>query len=65
MAQITGSRAYERFSGPQIAKVYREEESAYFNTEVREKEKLHTFDWEKNKIVFSVELQFVWVILQE
>ncbi|XP_020281760.1 xylulose kinase [Pseudomyrmex gracilis] len=33
LAEITGSRAYERFSGPQIAKVARTKPEAYCNTE--------------------------------
>ncbi|KAG8036989.1 hypothetical protein G9C98_004311 [Cotesia typhae] len=33
LAQITGSKAYERFSGPQIAKIWRTRPDAYANTE--------------------------------
>lgn len=33
LAEITGSRAYERFSGPQIAKMARRRPEAYSNTE--------------------------------
>ncbi|XP_014238905.1 xylulose kinase-like [Trichogramma pretiosum] len=33
MAEITGSRAYERFSGPQIAKIYKKRPEAYEATE--------------------------------
>ncbi|EFN69877.1 Xylulose kinase [Camponotus floridanus] len=33
LAEITGSRAYERFSGPQIAKIARTKPEAYCNTE--------------------------------
>ncbi|XP_043286890.1 xylulose kinase isoform X2 [Venturia canescens] len=33
LAEITGSRAYERFSGPQIAKISRDKPDAYNNTE--------------------------------
>ncbi|KAK2575698.1 hypothetical protein KPH14_012088 [Odynerus spinipes] len=33
LAEITGSRAYERFSGPQIAKIARRRSEAYSNTE--------------------------------
>jgi hypothetical protein len=33
LADITGSRAYERFTGNQIAKIYRERSEAYSNTE--------------------------------
>ncbi|XP_076288116.1 xylulose kinase isoform X1 [Lasioglossum baleicum] len=33
LAEITGSRAYERFSGPQIAKIARRRPEAYSNTE--------------------------------
>ncbi|XP_036143451.1 xylulose kinase isoform X2 [Monomorium pharaonis] len=33
LAEITGSRAYERFSGPQIAKIARTKPDAYCNTE--------------------------------
>ncbi|XP_033226806.1 xylulose kinase [Belonocnema kinseyi] len=33
LAEITGSRAYERFSGPQIAKVSRKRPEAYSSTE--------------------------------
>ncbi|KOC59536.1 Xylulose kinase, partial [Habropoda laboriosa] len=33
LAEITGSRAYERFSGPQIAKIARTRPEAYGNTE--------------------------------
>ncbi|XP_003492243.1 xylulose kinase [Bombus impatiens] len=33
LAEITGSRAYERFSGPQIAKIARTRPEAYSNTE--------------------------------
>lgn len=36
LAEITGSRAYERFSGPQIAKLARERPDAYNNTEVKQ-----------------------------
>lgn len=42
MAQITGSRAFERFSGNQIMKIYHEQKDAYLNTEViREKHESH------------------------
>lgn len=34
LAEITGSRAYERFSGPQIAKIAKRRPEAYENTEV-------------------------------
>ncbi|XP_015183446.1 PREDICTED: xylulose kinase isoform X3 [Polistes dominula] len=34
LAEITGSRAYERFSGPQIAKISRTRPEAYSNTEI-------------------------------
>jgi len=33
MAKLTGSRAYERFTGPQIAKIYETRKDAYLNTE--------------------------------
>ncbi|XP_055337409.1 xylulose kinase-like [Paramacrobiotus metropolitanus] len=33
LAHVTGSRAYERFTGPQIAKINEENPSAYENTE--------------------------------
>ncbi|XP_053980420.1 xylulose kinase isoform X1 [Hylaeus volcanicus] len=33
LAEITGSRAYERFSGPQIARIARRKPEAYNNTE--------------------------------
>lgn len=33
LAEITGSRAYERFTGPQIAKIYQKRKEAYNNTE--------------------------------
>jgi xylulokinase len=33
LAEITGSRAYERFTGSQIAKVYQTKKAAYNNTE--------------------------------
>ncbi|XP_043674202.1 xylulose kinase isoform X1 [Vespula pensylvanica] len=33
LAEITGSRAYERFAGPQIAKIARRRPEAYSNTE--------------------------------
>ncbi|XP_069674965.1 xylulose kinase [Periplaneta americana] len=33
LAEITGSRAYERFTGSQIAKVYQTKEAVYKNTE--------------------------------
>ncbi|XP_008557575.1 xylulose kinase [Microplitis demolitor] len=33
LAQITGSKAYERFSGPQIAKIWRTRPDVYANTE--------------------------------
>lgn len=31
---ITGSRAYERFTGSQIVKVYQKKRTVYYNTEV-------------------------------
>jgi hypothetical protein len=34
LAEITGSRAYERFTGPQIKKVYQTKKAVYNNTEV-------------------------------
>jgi xylulokinase len=34
LAEITGSRAYERFTGSQIAKVYQTKKAVYSNTEV-------------------------------
>lgn len=34
LAEITGSRAYERFSGPQIAKIARTKPEAYNSTKV-------------------------------
>jgi hypothetical protein len=34
LAEITGSRAYERFTGPQIAKVYQIKKAVYNSTEV-------------------------------
>jgi len=33
LAEITGSRAYERFTGPQIAKIFRRRPEVYANTE--------------------------------
>ena len=36
VADITGSRAYERFTGNQIAKIYETRQDAYDNTEVGE-----------------------------
>ncbi|XP_047105155.1 xylulose kinase-like isoform X2 [Schistocerca piceifrons] len=33
LAEITGSKAYERFTGPQIAKIFQTKPSAYENTE--------------------------------
>lgn len=33
MAELTGSRAYERFTGPQIAKIFRRRKEAYLVTE--------------------------------
>ncbi|KAJ6422181.1 hypothetical protein OIU84_027180 [Salix udensis] len=33
LSQITGSRAYERFTGPQIRKIYQTQPEAYNNTE--------------------------------
>ncbi|XP_071517500.1 xylulose kinase-like [Panulirus ornatus] len=33
LADITGSRAYKRFTGPQIAKIYQNRKEAYNNTE--------------------------------
>ncbi|KAK9703863.1 FGGY family of carbohydrate kinase [Popillia japonica] len=33
LAKITGSRAYERFTGPQIAKIYQTKPELYLNTE--------------------------------
>ena len=33
MAEITGSRAYERFTGPQIAKLYDQTPNVYNKTE--------------------------------
>lgn len=35
LAEITGSKAYERFSGPQISKIYRTRPDVYKNTEVK------------------------------
>jgi sugar (pentulose or hexulose) kinase len=34
LADLTGSKAYERFSGPQIAKIAENKPGAYQNTEV-------------------------------
>jgi hypothetical protein len=34
LAEITGSRAYERFTGSQIAKIYQTKKTVYNNTEV-------------------------------
>lgn len=34
LARITGSRAYERFTGNQIAKLFEKRPDAYNNTEV-------------------------------
>ena len=34
LADLTGSRAYERFTGHQIAKILTEKAELYFNTEV-------------------------------
>lgn len=34
LAEITGSRAYERFTGPQISKIYKTKHDAYSITEV-------------------------------
>lgn len=34
LADITGSRAYERLTGNQIAKIYQQHPEAYDNTEV-------------------------------
>lgn len=34
LAEITGSRAYERFTGSQIAKMHQTKPDAYKNTEV-------------------------------
>lgn len=34
LADLTGSRAYERFTGHQIAKIVSEKAELYFNTEV-------------------------------
>lgn len=34
LAKITGSRAYERFTGNQIAKIFETRPEAYNNTEV-------------------------------
>lgn len=33
LAELTGSRAYKRFTGPQIAKIYQKRKEAYNNTE--------------------------------
>ena len=41
LADITGSRAYERFTGNQIAKILSEKSEAFFNTEVNFFKKLH------------------------
>ena len=34
LVEITGSRAYERFTGNQIKKIYKNHAEAYHNTEV-------------------------------
>lgn len=34
LADLTGSRAYERFTGHQIAKILAQKAESYFNTEV-------------------------------
>ena len=34
LAELTGSRAHERFTGNQIAKIFDEKSESYFNTEV-------------------------------
>lgn len=49
LAEITGSRAYERFSGPQIAKIARTRPEAYSNTEVYLVKKFYGFFEKKKK----------------
>ena len=47
LADITGSRAYERFTGNQIAKIYQQQPDAYNNTEVKALEFPDGLEWIK------------------
>jgi hypothetical protein len=53
LADITGSRAYERFTGNQIAKILSEKSEAFFNTEVKSLKKVFEFYCIKINFPFS------------